>query len=207
MCSRGVRDNTFQIVCLRERKWRQTIPNSSQSICLICFIFTRFCLYSKCRKIKNSAWKNYYLCFLGFGNWQNFISLAHSRPPPTLHAWKGTNVQGQRKEAWIFRIKVSLLQPTQKFPLLQVHSERDITVEFGKLYTLRGGKKHKDVPGVLAIILGVGLIQMDQLLKQVPLENSSLKRNLEQLKNSHHVLQAAKEPNGGTKRDFGSIKG
>lgn len=71
-----------------------------------------------------------------------------------------------------------------------VYSGRDVRIEFGKLYKLRGGKKQKDLPGVLAIILGVGLSQMDQLLTQLRSENCSLKGDLEQLKNNHHVLQA-----------------
>lgn len=54
--------------------------------------------------------------------------------------------------------------------------ERKVKTEFGKLHKSR--ETNKDLPGMLAIVLGVGLIHMERLLIPFQSENS-LKEDFE----------------------------
>lgn len=66
---RGVRGNSAQILCVREKRWRQPLPNSSQSVFYMQTVESSFWQNSvyRCETIKKSAWKELLRVILGFG--------------------------------------------------------------------------------------------------------------------------------------------
>lgn len=72
---RGVRGNSVQILCVREKRWRQPLPNSSQSVFYMQTVESSFWQDSvyRCATIKKSAGKNCYVSFLVLGLTINLI--------------------------------------------------------------------------------------------------------------------------------------